>query len=190
MDLIERFESKFIPEPNSGCWLWTAGGDKHGYGRFRIGSMTDGTRRTAIAPRISWEIYRGPLPEQMNVLHCCDNPYCVNPDHLFLGTQTDNMQDCAKKLRTSKGERHSAIQKAHIPTGPDHPRYGKPGFAGETNGQAKLTDDQVRSIRSDMRTQAAIALDYGVAFQTISKIKRAHTGGTSSRAARYGSSCH
>ena len=171
MDLIERFEAKFIPEPNSGCWLWTAATDGKGYGRFRVGSKTDGTRKSAIATRVSWKIYCGDLPDDLCVLHKCDNPYCVNPDHLFLGTHTDNMQDCSRKNRTSKGDKHSAIQKAHLPRGKDHYLYGKPGFCGETNAQAKLTEDQVRAIRADTRTQMVIAKDYGMTFQQISRIK-------------------
>ncbi|MHB8273075.1 HNH endonuclease [Bradyrhizobium sp.] len=170
--MIDRFEQKFIPEPNSGCWLWTAATDEHGYGRFRIGSKIDGTRRTAIAPRVSWSIYKGKIPEATNVLHSCDNPYCVNPDHLFLGTQNDNMKDCSAKGRTSKGDRHSLIQKSHIPTGKDHWRYGQPGNnPGEKHWAARLSADDVRAIRADARTCEQIAKEYQVSFQQVARIK-------------------
>ena len=172
IDVIRRFEDKFITEPNSGCWIWFAASDDKGYGRFRIGSKLDGSRQNAIAPRVSWLIYRGDLPEELCVLHRCDNPACVNPDHLFLGTHLDNMHDCVQKNRTSKGERHSRIQKAHIKPGPGHHLHGKPGMRGTRNGQSKLTEDRIREIRADGRTNFEIATEYGISFQQVSRIKR------------------
>lgn len=93
MSLQERFESKYIPEPNSGCWLWTAAVHRNGYGKFGIG------RKLHLAHRVSWEIYRGEKPLGRNVLHSCDMPCCVNPDHLFLGSQYDNIKDAISKGR-------------------------------------------------------------------------------------------
>jgi hypothetical protein len=176
-DVIQRFEAKFIPEPNSGCWLWTAATDGRGYGRFRIGSKTDGTRRSAIAPRISWSIYKGELPDDACVLHRCDNPYCVNPDHLFLGSHLDNMQDCVKKHRISRGERHSEIQKRVVARGVRHYRAGALDFFGLDNPQSKLTEDHVRAIRNDARTNFEIAREYGISFQQVSRIKRGERWG-------------
>lgn len=173
-EFIDRFEDKFIPEPNSGCWLWFAGADQHGYGRVRVGSKKDGTRTTAIAPRVSWQIYRGD-PAGFHVCHKCDVPACVNPDHLFLGTQTDNMRDCSAKGRTSRGAAHSAIQKAHQPKGKLHHLYGKPGRSGERNGASKLKVSEVIKIRKDKRTLLAIASDYGVSWSVIGQIKRRNT---------------
>ena len=91
--LQERFESKCEPEPTSGCWLWTGAVDGDGYGVL-YNSGDD--RKTH---RISWMIRFGPIPKGMSVLHKCDNPPCVNPDHLFLGTALDNMHDAMKKGR-------------------------------------------------------------------------------------------
>lgn len=78
------------PEPNSGCWLWP-GDTLKGYGRVSY----IGTRQAAH--RVSWLIHRGLIPEGLFVCHKCDVKLCVNPDHLFLGTQVDNMQDWTKK---------------------------------------------------------------------------------------------
>lgn len=87
----ERFWEK-IKKKKNGCWEWTAvrSGD---YGMFRVDNVMK------LAHRVSWQIANGPIPEGMNVLHRCDNPPCVNPKHLFLGTQSDNMIDCSKKGR-------------------------------------------------------------------------------------------
>jgi hypothetical protein len=114
----ERFESKYIPEPNSGCWLWMGARVSKGYGSIRIAD------KIIAAHRLSWKLHKGEIPENSHVLHTCDNPPCVNPDHLFLGTNDDNVQDKIAKgrLRCECGER----------------RYN-----------AKLTEELVRQIRSD-----------------------------------------
>ena len=94
MDLRERFEGKFTPEPNSGCWLWMAAGGADGrYGRIGV----NGNSR--LAHRVAWELYRGPISGNEHVLHKCDVTICVNPDHLFLGSHADNMRDMAEKGR-------------------------------------------------------------------------------------------
>lgn len=85
----ERLEAKYIPEPNTGCWIWLGGMNTEG--RALLGSKT--------AARISYSAYKKPIPEGLSVLHKCDEPICINPDHLFLGTQTDNMRDMARKGR-------------------------------------------------------------------------------------------
>jgi len=96
--LIDRFMEKVSPEPNTGCWLWTstvagAGGD---YGRLKIGNTV---RRST---RWIWEYRNGPIPQGLVVCHKCDTPSCVNPDHLFIGTQAMNLRDAAAKGRMTR----------------------------------------------------------------------------------------
>ena len=105
LTLKDRFDEKYIPEPNTGCWLWTGYADPVGYGRIR----DDGPK---LAHRVSWELHNGPIPEGgghhgVCVLHSCDQPFCVNPDHLFLGSNADNQADKAKKGRAVCGSKIS-----------------------------------------------------------------------------------
>lgn len=90
---IERFLEKTIPEPNSGCWLWIAGGRYKGYGSFRVGE------KKQSAHRVSYRLFCGEVEGDLHVLHKCDVKCCVNPNHLFLGTNLDNMRDKVKKGR-------------------------------------------------------------------------------------------
>lgn len=139
-ETLVRFEDKFIPEPMSGCWLWFAGHNGRGYGVFR----TRAPRRMYLAHRYSWALYRGPIGRAVHVLHRCDNPYCVNPDHLFLGSHAENVADMVSKSRQSNGSR---------------------------NGMAKLTDDDVRAIRQSPDTCRSIAAQFGVSTQEVSDIQ-------------------
>ena len=85
--MMERFNDKYIPEPNSGCWLWTANTNQDGYGFFWLNG------RNESAHRVSWLLHRGPIPDGLCALRRCDNPCCVKPGHLFLGTTSDNATD-------------------------------------------------------------------------------------------------
>lgn len=91
--LLERFEAKYEPITESGCWIWTANSDKDGYGQFRIG------KKMMRPHRFSYEHFVGEIPNGMYVLHKCDIPSCVRPEHLFVGTQKDNVADMIKKGR-------------------------------------------------------------------------------------------
>lgn len=92
--LEERFW--LYVQKSDGCWNWTGGLSSKGYAILK-GEGGDGKRLQSS--RVSWEIHNGPIPPGLFVCHRCDNPKCVRPDHLFLGTQTDNMQDCIRKGR-------------------------------------------------------------------------------------------
>jgi len=137
------FDDYWMPEPNSGCWLWLGCLSKSGYG-----SGSDGDGGVMLAHRRSWKIRHGALPPNpMCILHKCDVRCCVNPDHLFVGTKADNNADRHRKGRDNSGK------------GPHH-------------GNARLTPGQVAMILADPRRQRAIADDYGIAQSHVSRIKR------------------
>lgn len=96
-DRIPRFWARV--QKGDGCWEWQGTRIAHGYGRLRVGS------ERVLAHRYSWRITNGPIPAGMSVLHRCDNPPCVRPDHLFLGTQLDNNRDRSAKGRSYRGRK-------------------------------------------------------------------------------------
>jgi hypothetical protein len=98
-DGLTRFEAAYIPEPNSGCWLWLGPQTRGGYGAIRVDHV--GFR----AHRYSFQIHKGPIPDGLIVRHQCDTPECVNPDHLHLGTIADNAADAVARNRMPRGER-------------------------------------------------------------------------------------
>lgn len=141
---LEYFETRSTPEPMSGCWLWCGAAQSKGYGLFH-----DDDKRLRSAHRGVWEAWKGPIPVGAHVLHSCDNPACVNPAHLFLGSNTDNMRDKVSKGRQSQAK-------------------------GSLNGQAKLIERDVAIIRMllDLGVKAhRMATLYNVSEQTISNIK-------------------
>ena len=101
--LQERFEEKYVPVPETGCWIWIASTFLGGYGCIRVDGKIVG------AHRLSYELHNGPIPEELHVLHRCDQPPCVRPDHLFLGTHQDNMID-----RTVKGRDTSKLTSERV----------------------------------------------------------------------------
>lgn len=142
--IILRFEAKFIPEPNTGCWIWLASRHPQGYGTFGI----DG--KVYYAHRVSWLIYRGDLPLGMKVCHSCDNEWCVNPEHLWLGSQAENVADSVLKGRARRPQ-------------------------GEEHASAKLTEQDILSIRRDIRPRSEIAAEYGCTKENIGMIKSGKT---------------
>ncbi len=131
-----------------GCWLWVAG-TRRRYGRFRAAERT-----FYSAHRFAYEWAHGPIPDGMKVLHRCDNPPCCNPEHLFLGTNNDNMKDMVKKDRQARGEQ---------------------------TRRGSLTRSQVEVIRFRYEeeyqsiTQERLAREYGVSRRTISFITTRRT---------------
>lgn len=133
---------------SDGCWIWQGCKTKQGYGYLgQSGS------KNISAHRAAWLVTHKVLPSWLHVLHKCDNPSCVNPEHLFLGTNADNVAD-----REAKGRQ----------------LYRKLGAA---NGRARLTEDQVRCIYDDPRKQDDIAAAYGVSQSTVHRIKARAKGG-------------
>lgn len=116
-DLTERFEAKYTPEPNSGCWLWTGANDgRRGYGKMQAG------RTTVPATHVSVSLFQGKtVPPRMEVDHKCRNPHCVNPDHLEIVTHEENMRRAPKMGLALGGKANGARQRAktHCPQG--HP---------------------------------------------------------------------
>lgn len=104
---IERFGDSFIPVTESGCWIWEKGVDKDGYGNFSTKA-----RETIRAHRISYFIYKGEIPKGKMVLHTCDTPSCVNPNHLYIGDNYDNMRDRSVRGRGvfHTNEKHPACK--------------------------------------------------------------------------------
>lgn len=135
----ERFYAKV--KKSKGCWLWQGSSSgRHGHGQISINGKLVPTHRFA------WFLSRGEWPPaKLCVCHTCDNPPCVNPDHLFVGTRLDNVRDAVKKKR--------------------HPH-------GESNGQCKLTADQVLQIRSDSRSNKEVAKAFGICISHTKDIRQ------------------
>jgi hypothetical protein len=134
---------KVVCDLKTGCWLWIASAlsGQAGYGGFARDH-----RRSQLAHHVAWELAYGPIPTGMFVLHRCDVRLCVRPDHLFLGTQQDNVRDRDRKGRAAKGETHH---------------------------HAKLTNADVMDIRArwaEGTTQVALATHYGLKLDQIAKI--------------------
>lgn len=146
--IADRFWEK-VEKSENGCWSWTASKDGRGYGKFTL--RVNGKMVWRIAPRVAWELTNGPIPEGFWTLHRCDNPTCVNPDHLFLGTIKDNAADMVSKGRSCRGERQ---------------------------GNHKLTDAEVLDILnrvSNHENQSDIARQFGISNSVITHIKRGKT---------------
>lgn len=172
--LAARFWSKV--RITDGCWEWTATRNAHGYGTITVG----GTKR--LAHRIAWEITFGPLMDQRHVLHHCDNPPCVRPDHLFRGTQADNLRDMFGKGRGRPAGFSSERQpdQTRRARGDDHWMHKHPERVarGSAHGKSKLTEDQVREIRNLSKggwTLARLSAEYGVRMSTLSMVIRRET---------------
>ncbi len=152
LTLKERF-LKHVQKTES-CWLWISATNGKGYGMISIYNEETKQSRGRLAPRVSWEIFKGDIPKRLFVLHECDNPACVNPDHLFLGNQMDNLKDMIAKGRAKKR-----------------------GLRGEEHNQHILTEIQVKEIRDSQEKGVDLANRYGVVPTTISDIRKGKSWG-------------
>ena len=136
--ISERIESMSFPEPMSGCWIWMGAHDDRGYAFLQVDGKT---RRVS---RLSYEAFKGPVTSGLMLRHTCDNPFCVNPDHLLTGSSRDNMRDKVTRGRQVRGSR---------------------------TWSAKLSEDDIIAIRNDIATNVAIAEKYSISSSHVSRIR-------------------
>jgi len=149
---LERFWENIIKRGPNDCWRWLGSITQGGYGRITIQGKTYNVNR------LSYYLDKGEDPGDCYVCHTCDTPSCVNPAHLWLGSQSDNMQDCSHKRRIAKGSRH---------------------------GISKLTEVEVKEILESKETHQSIADTYGVSRSNIGLIKSGKRWKHLTREARY-----
>lgn len=140
----DRFDRKWIRDKNSDCWIWSGAVSIYGYGLMSVNSNMG----AVYAHRLSWMLKNDKIvPDGMHVCHKCDNPPCVNPDHLFLGTHQDNMDDMYKKGRARRNR-------------------------GSKNHASRLTESDVIEIRDSKVSGSLMAIKFGVSRQLVSLIRQ------------------
>jgi len=149
----DRLNSKFIKDPKTQCWNWKNDLNKDGYGRITVSG------KRYYAHRFSWIVHNGEIPADLYVLHKCDNPRCVNPKHLFLGTQKDNMAD-----KESKGRSNNIKNLKKI--------------TGSKNGASYITEAivlEIRKLHSEGVNQKDLARQFGIGNATVWAIVHRHS---------------
>ena len=141
-DAIARLEAKVSKGGPGECWDWSASVDGKGRPKLKIGG------RLWIAARLSYQVFKGPIPAGAVVRHTCDNERCCNPDHLLTGSQGDNIRDRDARGRTQQGEGHY---------------------------RAKLTTAAVTAMRQSTKTNAELAAEFGVSVRTAARARRGDT---------------
>lgn len=150
-DLFKNFLARVDKSAgDDACWMWTGAPDREGYGLMY--TSIDGVKRHYRSNRLSYLIHVGNIPDGMIVCHACDNPGCVNPAHLFIGSPAENTHDMLSK--------------------------GRGGMRNLRNGRAKITEDDVRQIRI-LRAQGVrsrvLADRYGISSSMVDNIVRRHS---------------
>ena len=149
----EYFRQRTRVDPDTGCMLWQLSCWSNGYGQ-----ACGENRRRQSAHRLSWEAHVGPIPDGLCVLHKCDVRSCVNPDHLFLGTQLDNIKDMHRKGRQVNPDNHGAL-----------------------NQNATLTEAQVKAVYTGKESTLALVKKLGVGPSAINRIKNGFSWGSLTR---------
>lgn len=139
--------ARSIPVPESGCWLWLGCQDEKGYG------LVTEHGRTMRAHRLSYQKAHGLTIGNLQALHKCDTPSCINPAHIFLGTNAENVADKVSKGRQARGRAIGAR------------------MCGERQGQSKLTEKQVRYIRKSTERGVVLSRKFGISQSVISEIR-------------------
>jgi hypothetical protein len=142
----ERFLRLVQPEPNGGCWLWIGAAKWSGTNNSHLRGTFSLDGKIHKAHRAAWIIFCGPITDGLHVCHRCDVPLCVNPEHLFLGTHAENIQDAGRKGRMTRAR-------------------------GEAHHNARLTASIVRAIRQADGGLDDLAAQFGVDRTTIHRIK-------------------
>ncbi len=137
-----NIENRYDLDIDTGCWNWNGATKRYGYGYLTVGSRTDGSRRTKTAHRASYEHHIGPIPDGLWVLHKCDNPRCINPDHLYIGDRARNVLDMVERGRRASD-------------------------TGESNNNSKIREEDVIAIRKERAEKGSsyrsLAKKYGLA---------------------------
>lgn len=144
-------EARFwaLVDKRGSCWLWTGTRGHGGYGHFGVGRLGV-DRRVVTAHRFAWELTNGAIPDGLYVLHTCDNRWCVNPEHLWLGTAADNAHDAVAKGRL----RSASAAKTHCPSG--HPYTGD-NVIFDRRGWRKCRECRRARLREKQRRRALAA---------------------------------
>lgn len=141
----ERFMAK-VSKDACGCWIWTGSKVKSGYGKVKV------NQKMFLAHRLSYMAHKGDIKSGLFICHSCDNPLCVNPDHLWAGSQIENVRDAKKKGRANYS-----------------------GVIGENNSKAKLTENDIFEIRNSNLTNTELSKKFNVTQPTISNIRSKKT---------------